>query len=54
MGRTSRTRVKGVRKSEDVEMISLILWLQAKRVLAEKREREKAEREKRKLREQRS
>jgi hypothetical protein len=36
-----RIRVKGVRRDEiDTEQLALIYWLQAKRVLREKRERE--------------
>jgi len=54
MGRTRRIKVKGVRKTEDVEMLSLVLWLQAKRLLRERRENERAAREKAKRREQRS
>jgi hypothetical protein len=42
MGQTRRIRVKGVRKTEDVEMLSLVLWLQAKRVLRERRTNEAA------------
>jgi hypothetical protein len=43
-----RIKVKGVRKSEiDTEQLALIYWLQAKRVLREKREREAAEKAKR-------
>ncbi len=45
-----RIRVKGVRKSAseiDTEQLALIYWLQAKRVLREKREREAAEKAKR-------
>lgn len=42
MGRTRRIKVKGVRKAEDVEMLSLVLWLQAKRVLKERRANERA------------
>ncbi len=38
MGRARRIKVKGVRKTEDIEMLSLVLWLQAKRVLAERRQ----------------
>ena len=47
MGRTRRIRVKGIRKPEDVEMLSLVLWLQAKRVLRERREAEAKARAKR-------
>lgn len=36
-----RIRVKGVRRDEiDTEQLALIYWLQAKRVLRERRERE--------------
>jgi hypothetical protein len=50
---TRRIKVKGVRKAEpDVEMIALILWLQAKRVLRERRENEAKARAKRRGREQ--
>jgi hypothetical protein len=36
-----RIKVKGVRRSEiDTEQLALIYWLQAKRVLRERRERE--------------
>ena len=43
-----RIKVKGVRKSEiDTEQLALVYWLQAKRILREKREREKVERDKR-------
>jgi hypothetical protein len=41
MTQNRRIRVKGVRKDEvDVEQLALIYWLQAKRVLRERRERE--------------
>jgi hypothetical protein len=43
-----RIKVKGVRKSEiDTEQLALIYWLQAKRVLRERREREAEEKAKR-------
>lgn len=43
-----RIRVKGVRRSEiDSEQLALIYWLQAKRVLRERREREAQEKAKR-------
>jgi hypothetical protein len=43
-----RIKVKGVRRSEiDTEQLALVYWLQAKRVLREKREREARERAKR-------
>jgi len=45
-----RIKVKGVRKTEDIEMLSLVFWLQAKRVLREKREREAQEKAKRRER----
>ncbi len=53
MGRSSRIKVKGVRRTEgeDVEMLSLVLWLQAKRILKERRANELAEKEKAKRRE---
>ena len=41
---TRRIKVKGIRKDEiDTEQLALIYWLQAKRVLREKREREAQE-----------
>ena len=43
-----RIKVKGVRKSEiDTEQLALVYWLQAKRILREKREREEKEKAKR-------
>ena len=53
MGRSSRIKVKGVRRTEgeDVEMLSLVLWLQAKRILKERRANELAAKEKAKRRE---
>ena len=43
---TRRIRVKGVRRQElDTEQLALIYWLQAKRVLRERREREARERD---------
>ena len=43
-----RIKVEGIKKSEiDTEQLALIYWLQAKRVLREKREREAAEKAKR-------
>jgi hypothetical protein len=43
-----RIKVKGVRRSEiDSEQLALIYWLQAKRVLRERREREAREKAKR-------
>lgn len=48
-----RIRVKGVRKSEiDTEQLALVYWLQAKRILREKREREAQEKAKRAERQQ--
>ncbi len=45
---TRRIKVKGIRKDEiDTEQLALIYWLQAKRVLREKREREAQEKAKR-------
>jgi hypothetical protein len=37
MANARRIRVTGVRRDEDVEMLSLVLWLQAKRVLRQRR-----------------
>jgi hypothetical protein len=51
MAKTRRIKVKGVRKTEDVEMLSLVLWLQAKRILRERRANEQAARAKAKRRE---
>jgi hypothetical protein len=51
MAKSRRIKVKGVRKAEDVEMLSLVLWLQAKRILKERRASELAEKEKAKRRE---
>jgi hypothetical protein len=42
MAQTKRIRIRGVRKAEDVEMLSLVLWLQAKRILKERRANEQA------------
>ena len=51
MGR--RIKVKGIKKSEiDTEQLALIYWLQAKRVLRERREREAQEKTKRRERQQ--
>ncbi len=49
MGKTRRIRLRGVRRAEgeSVEMLSLVLWLQAKRILKERRENERAEKAKR-------
>jgi hypothetical protein len=44
---TRHIRVKGIKKDEiDTEQLALIYWLQAKRVLREKREREAQEKAK--------
>jgi hypothetical protein len=52
MGQTRRIKVKGVRRDEiDSEQLALIYWLQAKRVLREKREREAKAKAKRRERE---
>jgi hypothetical protein len=53
MGRTRRIKVKGVRRTEgeDVEMLSLVLWLQSKRILKMRRANELAAKEKAKRRE---
>ena len=53
MAKTRRIKVKGVRRSEgeDTEMLSLVLWLQAKRLLKERRSNELAARQKAKRRE---
>jgi hypothetical protein len=46
-----RIKVKGIKRDEiDTEQLSLIYWLQAKRVLREKREREAQEKAKRRER----
>jgi hypothetical protein len=43
-----RIKITGIRKSEiDTEQLALIYWLQAKRVLRERREREAKEKAKR-------
>jgi len=49
MARSRRIKVKGVRRAEgeDVEMLSLVLWLQAKRILRERRANEQAAKAKR-------
>jgi len=45
---TKRIRVEGVRKRElDTEQLALVYWLQAKRVLRERREQEKKAKERR-------
>jgi hypothetical protein len=52
MGRTRRIKVKGVRRDEiDTEQLALVYWLQAKRILKDRRQAETAAREKAKLRE---
>ena len=53
MANARRIKVKGVRRTEgeDVEMLSLVLWLQAKRIMKERRANELAEKEKAKRRE---
>jgi hypothetical protein len=48
---TRRIKVKGIKRDEiDSEQLALIYWLQAKRVLREKREREAQEKAKRRER----
>jgi hypothetical protein len=48
---TRRIKVKGIKREEiDTEQLALIYWLQAKRVLREKREREAQEKAKRRER----
>lgn len=48
MAQARRIKVKGVRRSEiDAEQLALVYWLQAKRVLRERREREAKARAKR-------
>jgi len=43
-----RIKVTGIRKSEiDTEQLALVYWLQAKRILRERREREQKEQDKR-------
>jgi hypothetical protein len=52
MGRTRRITVKGVRRDEiDTEQLALVYWLQAKRILRERREREQEAKAKAKRRE---
>jgi hypothetical protein len=47
-----RIKVKGIRKSEiDTEQLALVYWLQAKRILREKRQKMEAEEKKRNERE---
>jgi hypothetical protein len=49
--RSKRIKVKGVKRDEiDIEQLALIYWLQAKRVLREKRAREAQEKAKRRER----
>lgn len=51
MAQARRIRVKGVRKSEiSTEELALVYWLQAKRVLRERREHEAKARAKRRER----
>ena len=53
MASTRRIKVKGIKRDEiDIEQLALIYWLQAKRVLREKREREAAEKARRRGRQQ--
>jgi hypothetical protein len=41
MAKTRRIKVQGVRRDEiDTEQLALVYWLQAKRVLRERRERD--------------
>jgi hypothetical protein len=48
---TRRIKVKGIKRDEiDTEQLALIYWLQAKRVLRERREREAQEKAKRRER----
>lgn len=49
MAKSRRIKVKGVRRADggDAEMWSLALWLQAKRVLRERRANEQAEKARR-------
>ena len=48
MANSRRIKVKGVRRTEgeDSEMLSLVLWLQAKRILKERRASELAAKQK--------
>ncbi len=47
MATTRRIKVKGVRRDTlDTEMIGLVLWLQAKRILRERREQEQKAKDK--------
>jgi hypothetical protein len=55
MAKSRRIKVKGVRRDEiDTEQLALVYWLQAKRILRERREKEQAEKEKAKRRERSS
>ena len=47
MARTRRIKVKGVRMRESVEMLQVVLALQSKRLIRERRERDAQERAKR-------
>jgi len=53
MANARRIKVKGVRRAdgEDTQMLSLVLWLQAKRILKERRANELAEKQKAQRRE---
>jgi hypothetical protein len=52
MAQTRRIKVKGVRRDEiDTEQLALIYWLQAKRLLRERREKEAKAKAKRRERE---
>jgi hypothetical protein len=50
MANSRRIKVTGVRRTEgeDIEMLSLVLWLQAKRILKQRRADEAAAKAKRK------
>jgi hypothetical protein len=51
MTRSKRIQVKGVRRDEiDAEQLALVYWLQAKRILRERREREEKAKAKRRER----
>ncbi len=53
MAQARRIKVKGIKKSEiDTEQLALVYWLQAKRVLRERREAEAKARAKRRERKQ--
>ena len=48
MASARRIRVKGIKRDEiDTEQLALVYWLQAKRILRERRENEKKEKERR-------